>query len=112
MEAAAAPHLLAPAQHRRRTTDLARATPLCRTAGSSIRFYYEDAKAENPTEPTTVPIGLAGFANDFQSIRRFAERDHKSITQWHTFDVGGHYAAHQVPEVLAGDVREFFTNLS
>jgi epoxide hydrolase len=85
---------------------------LCRTAGSSIRFYYEDAKAENPTEPTTVPIGLAGFASDFQSIRRFAERDHKSITQWHTFDVGGHYAAHQVPEVLAGDVREFFTNLS
>jgi pimeloyl-ACP methyl ester carboxylesterase len=85
---------------------------LCRTAGSSIRFYYEDAKAENPTEPTTVPIGLAGFANDFQSIRRFAERDHKSINQWHTFDVGGHYAAHQVPEVLAGDVREFFTKLS
>jgi hypothetical protein len=28
MEAAAAPHLLAPAQHHRRTTDLARATPL------------------------------------------------------------------------------------
>jgi epoxide hydrolase len=85
---------------------------LYRTAGSSIRFYYEDAKAENPTEPTTVPIGLAGFANDFQSIRRFAERDHNSITQWHTFDVGGHYAAHQVPEVLAGDTREFFTKLS
>lgn len=85
---------------------------LCRTAGSSIRFYYEDAKAEHPTEPTTVPIGLAGFAGDFQSIRRFAERDHKDIAQWHTYDVGGHYAAHQAPEVLAGDIREFFTKLS
>ena len=57
---------------------------LCRTAGSSIRFYYEDAKAEPPTGPTTAPIGLAAFANDFQSIRRFAERDHQDIVQWHT----------------------------
>ena len=84
---------------------------LCRTAGPSIRFYYEDAKAERPTEPTTVPIGLAGFAHDFQSIRRFAERDHRNIAQWHTYDVGGHYAAHQVPEVLAQDVRAFFNGL-
>ena len=84
---------------------------LCGTAGSSIRLYYEDAKAEQPTEPTIVPIGLAQFAGDFQSIRRFAERDHKKIAQWHTYDVGGHYAAHQVPEILAKDVREFFRNL-
>src|SRR5215216_5210097 len=84
---------------------------LCGTAGSSMRFYYEDAKALNPTEPTTVPIGLAGFANDFKSIRRFAERDHKNIAQWHTYNVGGHYAAHEVPDVLAKDIREFFNNL-
>lgn len=85
---------------------------LCGTAGSSIRFYFEDAKADHPTEPTTVPIGLAGFANDFQSIRRFAERDHRNIVRWHTYDVGGHYAAHQEPEVLASDVRAFFGKLS
>jgi pimeloyl-ACP methyl ester carboxylesterase len=84
---------------------------LGRTAGSSIRFYYEDAKAKHPTEPTTVPIGLANFANDFQSIRRFAERDHKNIAQWHTYDVGGHYAAHQVPDLLVADIREFFSRL-
>lgn len=84
---------------------------LCRTAGSSIRFYYEDAKAQPPTEPTTVPIGLANFANDFQSIRRLAERDHKNIAQWHTYDVGGHYAAHQAPETLAQDIRAFFLKL-
>ncbi|WP_214412472.1 epoxide hydrolase family protein [Sphaerisporangium fuscum] len=85
---------------------------LCRTAGSSIRFYYEDAKAaEKPSEPTTVPTGLAAFANDFKSIRRFADRDHKNIVQWHTYDVGGHYAAHEAPDVLAEDVRRFFTTL-
>lgn len=48
------------------------------TGGSSIRFYDEDAKAQTPEEPATVPIGLGGFAIDFKSIRRFAERDHKS----------------------------------
>jgi hypothetical protein len=84
---------------------------LCHTAGSSVRFYYEDAKAEQPTEPTTIPIGLAGFADDFKSIRRFAERDHQNIAQWHTYDIGGHYAAHQVPEVLAKDIRTFFRGL-
>lgn len=84
---------------------------LCGTAGSSIRCYYEDARAEKPQGPTSVPIGLAGFANDFQSIRRFAERDHRNLVQWHTYDVGGHYGAHQAPEVYAKDVREFFSQL-
>lgn len=81
---------------------------LCRTAGSSMRLYYEDAKAEHPSGPSSVPIGLAGFANDFKSIRRFAERDHRNIVQWNTYDVGGHYAAHEVPDVYTADLRGFF----
>lgn len=85
---------------------------LCRTAASSIRFYFEDARGEKPAKPTTVPIGLAGFANDFISIRRFAGRDHRNIIQWHNYDVGGHYAAHQAPDVYARDIRNFFTGLT
>lgn len=82
------------------------------TAGSSIRFYYEDAKARPSAEPTTVPIGLAAFAGDFASIRRFAERDHKNITQWHAYDQpAGHYAAHLEPEIMASDIRQFFRAL-
>jgi pimeloyl-ACP methyl ester carboxylesterase len=81
------------------------------TAASSLRLYYEDGKAEHPTEPTTVPIGLAGFANDFQSIRRFAERDHKNITSWHTYDTGGHYAAHQATDTLVADLTTFFADI-
>jgi epoxide hydrolase len=86
---------------------------LTATAASSARFYYEDAHAaEHPTEPTTVPIGVAMFANDFISIRRFAERDHKNITHWKKYDgVGGHYAAHLAPDVWTADVREFFRPL-
>jgi len=93
------------------------------TSGSAIRFYYEDAHAgEAPRTPTTVPIGLAMFAGDFQSIRRFAERDHANIVSWHAYgttddrrpqtDAAGHYAAHEATDVLVADIREFFARLT
>jgi epoxide hydrolase len=81
---------------------------LTNTAASSARFYYENARAENPTEPTTVPVGLASFAFDFRPIRKFAERDHKNIVSWSEFDRGGHWAAHDAPDLLTGDIRQFF----
>ncbi|MEU5260555.1 TIGR03086 family metal-binding protein [Amycolatopsis sp. NPDC021455] len=96
---------------------------LTRTGGSSIRFYYEDAHTTaHPEGPTTVPTGLAMFAGDFQSIRRFAERDHANIVSWNSYDVSassggprdaaGHYAAHEATEVLVGDIRRFFASLN
>jgi uncharacterized protein (TIGR03086 family) len=96
---------------------------LTRTGGSSIRFYYEDAHTTaHPEGPTTVPTGLAMFAGDFQSIRRFAERDHANIVSWNSYDTStgsdgprdaaGHYAAHEAPDVLVGDIRRFFAGLT
>ncbi|GAA5043112.1 epoxide hydrolase family protein [Nocardia callitridis] len=82
------------------------------TAGSSLRFYYEDAHAgEQSQEPTTVPIALAMFQGDFQSIRRFAERDHKNIVRWNSYDGGGHYAAHEATDTLVDDIGAFFTEV-
>jgi epoxide hydrolase len=82
------------------------------TATSATRLYYEDAKAEQPTEPTTVPIGLAMFKGDFVSMRTFAERDHKNIRSWHGYDEPGHhYAAHLFPDVLVRDIRRFYSGL-
>ena len=82
---------------------------LTNTGGSSIRFYYEDAHGARPGEPTTVPLGVAGFAGDFSGVRRFAERDHKNLVQWNIHpEPGGHYAAHLEPEVLADDIRDFY----
>jgi pimeloyl-ACP methyl ester carboxylesterase len=78
------------------------------TAASAARLYYENAHATPPTEPTTIPIGLAAFGGDFSGIRRLAERDHKNIVHWSVFDHGGHFAAHKAPDLLVGDVREFF----
>ena len=81
---------------------------LTRTGSSAARLYYENAHAQRTTEPTTLPIGLAGFGGDFYGIRRFAERDHTNIVRWNTYDHGGHFAAHKVPDVYVSDVRAFF----
>jgi pimeloyl-ACP methyl ester carboxylesterase len=85
------------------------------TGGSAIRHYYEDAHATDapPTGPTTAPLGLAAAeAGDFQSIRRFAERDHSDIRSWHVLPgTNGHYTAHTDTAALAADIREFFRPL-
>ena len=82
------------------------------TAGSAARFYYENAHdTDQPTTPTTTPTGVAVFRDDFQSIRRYAERDHSNIVHWSEFDRGGHYAAHEAPDLLVEDVRAFFRGL-
>jgi epoxide hydrolase len=82
------------------------------TGGSSIRFYYEDARAPRPPEPTTAPLAVAGFAGDFSGIRRFAERDHRNLVRWTMHpEPGGHYAAHLESGVLADDIRTFYAGL-
>jgi epoxide hydrolase len=82
---------------------------LTNTGGSSIRFYYEDAHGPRQAEPTTLPLGVAGFAGDFSGVRRFAERDHKNLVQWNMHpEPGGHYAAHLEPGILADDIRGFY----
>jgi pimeloyl-ACP methyl ester carboxylesterase len=79
------------------------------TAASAARLYYENAhSSHHPTEPTMVPMALAGFAGDFSGIRRFAERDHANIVRWSMYDHGGHFAAHKAPDLYVGDVRAFF----
>ncbi|HZB09556.1 MAG TPA: epoxide hydrolase [Rubrobacter sp.] len=81
---------------------------LTNTAASAARFYYENKHAEHATEPTTAAIGLASFAYDFRPIRKFAERDHTNIVSWSEFDRGSHWAAHDAPDLLIGDIRQFF----
>jgi epoxide hydrolase len=81
---------------------------LTNTAASSARLYYENHHAEQDTSQTTFPIGLSSFAYDFRPLRRFAERDHADIVSWKEHDRGGHWAAHDAPDLLIDDIREFF----
>jgi epoxide hydrolase len=84
---------------------------LTQTGTSAARLYYENAHADRLTEPTTLPLGLAGFGGDFYGIRRFAERDHRNIVHWQTYDHGGHFAAHKAPDLYTADVRDFFRSI-
>jgi pimeloyl-ACP methyl ester carboxylesterase len=82
---------------------------LTNTVGSSIRRYYADARAQGaPTEPTTAPTGVAIFAHDFQSVRRFADRDHANIVSWNRYDSGSHFSPQDAPDLLLEDIRSFF----
>jgi pimeloyl-ACP methyl ester carboxylesterase len=84
---------------------------LTRTGSSSARLYYENAHTHRTTKPTTLPTGLAGFGGDFFGVRRFAERDHKNIVRWKTFDHGGHFAAHKVPDLYVSEVQAFYREI-
>jgi microsomal epoxide hydrolase len=80
------------------------------TAGSSARLYYEAAHSGSwgPPAASTVPTGVAVFPREIAPpIRRFAELSN-NIVHWSEFDRGGHFAAMEVPELLVGDVRDFF----
>ena len=48
------------------------------------------------------------FADDFQTIRAFAERDNTNIVHWSRFDRGGHFAAMENPHAIVTDLRRFF----
>jgi len=80
------------------------------TAGSSARLYYEAGRSGDwgPPKPSAVPTGVAVFPREIAPpIRRFAEQSN-NIVHWAEFGRGGHFAAMEVPDLLAGDVREFF----
>lgn len=79
------------------------------TAGSSAQIYYETMHSGNWPTPSTVPTGVAVFAEDV-AIRRFAEQGN-NIVHWSDFDTGGHFAAMETPDLLVGDIRLFFRQL-
>jgi epoxide hydrolase len=78
------------------------------TQATAGRFYLEDARAQ--AEPSVNPsrTGVAVFADDFKTIRAFAERDNSNIAHWSEFPDGGHFAAMERPGALVNDLRTFF----
>jgi len=83
-----------------------------RTGVSSARHYYEDARsgAGYRDVPNKAPTAVAVFPQDFRTIRTFAERAN-NIVRYTEFDRGGHFAYTTDPDLVAGDLREFFADL-
>lgn len=82
-------------------------------SASQVRYYYEDARAEaaEPAPVNHARMGVAVFADDFRSIRSFADRDNDNIVHWSEIAEGGHYASLERPADLVADIRTFFTGV-
>ncbi|HEY4386164.1 MAG TPA: epoxide hydrolase [Ktedonobacteraceae bacterium] len=84
------------------------------TIPSSIRMYYENARALSPLKPgehIEVPAGFARFPKEIGlPPRTWAERSLR-IQHWTEMPRGGHFAALEEPELLAEDLRSFFRPL-
>ncbi len=83
------------------------------TAGSSARLYYEAARSRvpGPPVPSTAPTGVAVFPAEIASPVRWLAEQSNNIVHWSEFGRGGHFAAMEEPDLLIGDVREFFRPL-
>lgn len=81
------------------------------TAGSAARMYYENSHRGDwfPVGRSAVPTAVGNFDGDV-AIRRWAEQTN-TVVRWTEFDRGGHFAALEHPELLTGDIREFFGTL-
>jgi pimeloyl-ACP methyl ester carboxylesterase len=82
---------------------------------SSMRDYVDNrwhGSRIGPDDRVRVPTAMAVFANEFvpegEPPRSFFERLY-DIQRWTVFDRGGHFAATEVPDLLAGDIRAHFS---
>ncbi len=81
---------------------------------SSTRLYCETMRSGRwaPLEAQVeVPTGCALFPGEiFRAPRAWAERFY-NVVHWTEFERGGHFPALEEPELLVGDVREFFAEV-
>jgi pimeloyl-ACP methyl ester carboxylesterase len=84
------------------------------TIHSSIRLYNENKKVPlklGKDAIINIPVGIARF--HFEEPfppRKFIERGF-NIQHWSDFPEGGHFPAIEKPEILAGDICEFFNKI-
>lgn len=79
---------------------------LTNTSASAVRYHHTERGL--PTVVNEGPIGVTVFADDFKSIRAFAERDNTNIVSWTERPRGGHFAALEAPDALVEEIRHFF----
>lgn len=83
--------------------------------GSSFWPYYARMHAPWPIPEGArieVPTGYAQFPREIlRPPRSVAERSYGNIVRWTEMKKGGHFAALEQPEALAGEIRAFFRPL-
>lgn len=81
------------------------------TINSSIRLYYETARDPGQWGESKVPTGLLMPTRDmFPTPREWMERTGR-VDHWREISKGGHFLEWEEPELVAEDLRDFFTSL-
>ncbi|MDG4840306.1 epoxide hydrolase [Micromonospora sp. WMMD967] len=82
------------------------------TIATSFRPYHEYHRfARDSWRRVEVPTGIAVFPYDLsQPPRSWVERTYQ-LTRYTVMPRGGHFAAHEEPELLAADLTAFFREL-
>ncbi|MGI9019704.1 MAG: epoxide hydrolase family protein [Solirubrobacterales bacterium] len=85
------------------------------TIGSSMRLYAAEARDRwrlAPGERISAPAAAADFPREIvRPPREWAERIFADLRSWTEMPRGGHFAAHEEPELLAEDVLGFLAGL-
>jgi pimeloyl-ACP methyl ester carboxylesterase len=84
------------------------------TISTSFRPYFERGNGFSPpVERVEVPTAVAVFPADLggRLPRSWAERTH-NVIRYTTMPRGGHFAAHEEPDLLAADITAFFRTLA
>ena len=81
---------------------------LTNTSAAMGRYHFEEAHSGAEPRVNNSRTGVSVFADDFKSIRVFAERDNSNIVYWNRHEKGGHYASLELPDEVTEDIREFF----
>ncbi|KAJ3714143.1 Alpha/Beta hydrolase protein [Lentinula raphanica] len=80
----------------------------------SIRFYYEFAHSgqgfgsKSSDAPPTIPLGCSFFPKELVRIPKSWYPKIGNVVFEAEHDAGGHFAAHEQPELLVGDLRKMF----
>jgi len=78
--------------------------------GSSFRPYYDGGK-EPALPQVTVPVGVAVQHGERGFPRSYAERTYTDIRHWTELPSGGHFTGKESPELVASQMRAFFSRL-
>ena len=83
------------------------------TITSSVRMYYESRHYEGRPWPerVAVPTAVANFPGELAAPPRAWVERQFNLVHWSHLPRGGHFAALEVPELLAGDICEAFRPL-
>jgi len=90
---------------------------LTNTAASSAQLYWENNNnnftvAAQRTAEISVPVAVTVFPGEiYQAPETWARRAYPKLIYFHEVDTGGHFAAWEVPQLFAEEMRAAFRSL-